>query len=260
MADFFLWALAIEQVAGWAPGTIAAAYADQRAAGDVDAMEDDAVVAIRSLLKDKAEWRGSATDLLIALRSLPGPARSLPRSAAKLGSELARIAPLLERNGITVRHERQASARTIILKPQAPSLLLSPSLSAAPASLGLNTKEVPRDSDVSAASSASANHDGNDSSDGARSVAEFVDLSAFAEPDETSESEPPTDHLEQVGDDTGGQTSGPPELEPNTADDLSVGESEFEGVRPPRLRPRLQGVLPALGDEEGEAWSDGVLE
>ena len=146
MADFYLWALAIQQVAGWPDGSIDAAYGDQRAASDVEAMEADLVVAITRLLSTDGHWSGTASALVEALKAIPGLASgALPRSASKLGGDLQRIAPLLRRNNIDVQNQRTGSSRKIILALQGASLpsLVSPPSQGSSATLPANHQAFP---------------------------------------------------------------------------------------------------------------------
>lgn len=200
MADFFIWALAVEAAAGWPSGTIESAFRDQRALGDAEAMENDIVLAVSALLKETPEWAGTASALLEALRAIASSkGLTLPRSAASLGSELRRLAPLLRRNGFRVETPRSAASRGIVLRRNAPS---SPSLpsSSTPASAESGAA-LPRAVGEGVAPSVQAKggrdgNDGNDSNDGTdgaspwdvsfTSVAEVVDLSGFLELDDAS--------------------------------------------------------------------------
>jgi len=168
MADFYLWALAIQQVAGWPEGSIDAAYGDQRAASDVEAMEADLVVAITRLLSADGHWSGTASALVEALKAIPGLASgALPRSASKLGGELQRIAPLLRRNQIDVENQRTGSARKIILTLRGAALPspLSPPSQGSSATPAASQRAFPETEGTQPVS------DGNDSSDSSDSGA-----------------------------------------------------------------------------------------
>lgn len=131
MADFFQWALAVERAGGWLPGTIERAYADQRRATDVDAMEDPLVQAIEEFISKQEAWSGTPSALLEVLEaSVPRTARgaSWPRSPSRFGGELRRLMDLLRRNGALVELVRSGARRTVRLaraphdSPALPSL------------------------------------------------------------------------------------------------------------------------------------------
>lgn len=244
MADFYRWSLAVQQAAGWADGTIDAAYRDQRAASDVDAMEADLVIALVTLLNNKRTWSGPAKLLLEDLQSLPGPV-TVPRSPAKLGSELQRIAPLLRRNGISIENHRTGAARKITLTLDMPSLLSLPS-SGAPAISPESTRDdSTRPAVVAGNAIRGDSGDGSDGSDGspattANVAGEQRQLGAPAEPDGSATSAtaavdadfaPEARVLDDEDNDIDEEDNEPA---PATDDML---DGEVASVRPPVLRP-----------------------
>ena len=222
MADFYVWACAVEIAAGWPTGTIEAAYRDQRAAGDVEALEADLVVAVTRLLDTKPAWSGTASELLQAFRGLPAAAElQLPKNAARLGSEVRRISPLLRRNGVQVQTRRKGSERTIAFVSEQPSLLSSNSRTT-------SVPEAPARDDVVVVAAPSTG-DGNDADDGAAgytSVAATVDLSGFEDEDD--------DHDDDSDDHA--TSSAAPEVE--TGPDAVIADADC----PPRFRV-LRDVL-----------------
>ena len=88
-------------------GCIHRAYAVNRVRMNREMIEADPIaVAIRSLMAQKPEWSGTATELLRDLERIVGDKeagrKSWPMSAAALGGRLRRIAPPLRRIGIKV--------------------------------------------------------------------------------------------------------------------------------------------------------------
>lgn len=266
MADFYLWALAIEQVAGWPAGSIDAAYGDQRAASDVEAMEADLVVAITRLLSNDGHWSGTASSLVETLKAIPGLASgALPRTASKLGGELQRIAPLLRRNSIDVENQRTGASRKIILTLQGvlPPSLVSPPSQGSSATLPATQQASPATEATPQIPTKPAS-DGGDGGDGnpvpvkgsviegpKNQAAEVDDDSVVttpaergveqdldAESAEVSEDKAQATNGEEQDDDDGsegddGDGSGSEHI--SAAD--AASEAEVAQVRPPSIRP-----------------------
>jgi hypothetical protein len=123
MGDFAKWATAAETGFGWEPGTFLRAYERNRADLNESVLDQPIVDGIRTLLSDdkqsgvtvadgKRLWRGSATDLMDALKKcVPDSALNSddwPRSGNVLSSKVNRLTPNLRKAGITVnRHRRE---------------------------------------------------------------------------------------------------------------------------------------------------------
>jgi hypothetical protein len=141
MADFALWATACE-TALWPPGTFWAAYSGNRDDAVEDVIEADAVAtAVRSMMAQRPEWFGTASDLLGALASIPAArdskSKAWPDSPRALAGRLRRAATVLRKAGIEIRFDREGHARTRVIRitkapeslPAAPS---APSASSSP--------------------------------------------------------------------------------------------------------------------------------
>ncbi|QXM25479.1 hypothetical protein KO353_04425 [Elioraea tepida] len=123
MADFAIWATACE-TALWPAGTFMAAYDRNRAAATETTIEGDAVAAaVRSLVDERGNWKGTAAELLEALAPIAGErvvaAKTWPATPRAMAGRLRRAAPLLRSAGIDVGFERAANlsrARTISLQ------------------------------------------------------------------------------------------------------------------------------------------------
>jgi hypothetical protein len=113
MADFALWATACE-TATWPAGTFWSAYCgnrDEAVEGVIDA--DPIAAAVRTVMVARAEWTGTASDLLGALAEVAGErvakSKSWPDSPRALAGRLRRAAPFLRSFG------REGRARTRII-------------------------------------------------------------------------------------------------------------------------------------------------
>jgi hypothetical protein len=122
MGDFAKWATAAETGFGWEPGTFLRAYERNRAELNEAVLDQPIVDGIRTMLSDdkqsgvtvadgKRLWRGSATDLMDALKKcVPDSALNSddwPRSGNVLSSKVNRLTPNLRKAGITVNHHRR---------------------------------------------------------------------------------------------------------------------------------------------------------
>jgi hypothetical protein len=105
MADFALWVSAAEEALPWEPGTFVRAYTKNRQDANELALDVDPVaVAIFSLMGDRNQWDGTATELLEALSALVPEdtrrSRSWPAAANALSNRMKRLAPSLRDHGI----------------------------------------------------------------------------------------------------------------------------------------------------------------
>jgi hypothetical protein len=122
MADFAKWATACEP-ALWPAGTFAKAYDANRDEAVETVIEADAVAtALRSLMADRLEWSGTASDLLRTLSlQVSEPERrgnTWPTAPNKLSGRLRRQAPFLRHIGIQLDERRtgKAGTRTLYIK------------------------------------------------------------------------------------------------------------------------------------------------
>ena len=122
MADFAKWATACEP-ALWPAGTFAKAYDANRDEAVETVIEADAVAtALRSLMADRLEWSGTASDLLRTLSlQVSEPERrgnTWPTAPNKLSGRLRRQAPFLRHIGIQIDERRtgKAGTRTLYIK------------------------------------------------------------------------------------------------------------------------------------------------
>ncbi len=120
MADFALWATACE-TALWPTGTFWAAYCgnrDDAIDGVIDA--DPVAAAVRSMMSERSEWTGTASDLLGALAEVAGEriakSKTWPDSSRALSGRLRRAATFLRKISIEVDFQREGRARTRVIR------------------------------------------------------------------------------------------------------------------------------------------------
>jgi putative DNA primase/helicase len=126
MADFARWIVAAEQKLGW-PKTkddkslflsIFEANIDAAKQHSLDACP--VVAAIRRLIENKTEWKGTATELLetlnLSARAHEARHPEWPRSANKLSETLTRLESSLEQAALTVTRNRDGKQRTITIE------------------------------------------------------------------------------------------------------------------------------------------------
>jgi hypothetical protein len=98
MADFALWATACESAFRPA-GTLEAAYSNNRRAAIENIIDADPVAAlVREIMADRAQWTGSASDLLQAGTNRAG----WPKSPRALAGRLRRAQSFLRTLGIEI--------------------------------------------------------------------------------------------------------------------------------------------------------------
>ena len=119
MADFALWATACES-ALWPAGTFWSAYCanrDKAVEGVIDA--DPIAGAVRAVMAMRAQWTGTASDLLGALAEMAGErvakSKTWPESPRALAGRLRRAATFLRKIGIEISFAREGRARTRII-------------------------------------------------------------------------------------------------------------------------------------------------
>lgn len=120
MADFAIFATALERALGWQKGAFMTAYTSNRAGANQSALEASPVAAAVLAMDLSKEWQGKATELLAKLNSQVGEQttklRVWPKDAARLSGTLQRLAPNLRAVGIDIQFERQATLRTISIR------------------------------------------------------------------------------------------------------------------------------------------------
>jgi len=116
MADFALWATACE-TSLWPAGTFRSAYGgnlDQAVEGVIDA--DPVASAVRALIAPRAEWAGTASELLSELSAMAGErlsnSKGWPDSPRALSGRLRRAATFLRKGGIDILFKREGRACT----------------------------------------------------------------------------------------------------------------------------------------------------
>ena len=107
MADFAKWVVACEGKLPWTAGTFLRAYEGNRADAVEAILESDAVVvALRTVLTEHKEWKGTAGELLKALNTAVADekykAKDWPKSPRGMAGALRPNAPGLRKLGYTV--------------------------------------------------------------------------------------------------------------------------------------------------------------
>jgi hypothetical protein len=119
MADFALWVEAGASAFGWKAGYFLDAYrANRTAANEITVDASPAGVAVVAFMANRADWSGTATELLAALNAAASETakpQGWPKRAHTLSAELKRLAPSLRRIGISVDFDRNTKRRTVIL-------------------------------------------------------------------------------------------------------------------------------------------------
>jgi len=108
MADFALWATAWESAFRPA-GTLEAAYSNNRRAAIENIVDTDPVAAlVREIMADRAQWTGSASDLL----QIGANRRGWPKSPRALAGRLRRAQTFLRTLGIEIAFGREGRLGT----------------------------------------------------------------------------------------------------------------------------------------------------
>jgi len=108
MADFAKWVIAAEESLPWERGLFMKTMRNLRSKIVEDALDADPVaMAVLKLMKKRAAWNGSATDLLAALESCIDQDRrkypGFPKIANHLSRELERVSAFLREEGILIK-------------------------------------------------------------------------------------------------------------------------------------------------------------
>lgn len=117
MADFARWASACE-TAFWQSGTFLKAYESNREESVSQVLDLDPIGSgVCQLMDGKAQWEGTASDLLKELKDGyvdedTVRAKGFPNTPIKLANRLIRITPALRKHGIDVVRKRLGNERT----------------------------------------------------------------------------------------------------------------------------------------------------
>jgi hypothetical protein len=118
MADFALWATACE-TALWPAGTFMSAYMENRAEAVEKLIETDVVAAaIRMMMVNRSTWSGTATELDVILRAVPGNlenCKGWPVEPRILSSRVRTLAPSLGKVGIMVTFHKVGHQRKRVI-------------------------------------------------------------------------------------------------------------------------------------------------
>jgi hypothetical protein len=124
MADYARWGVAVQRALGRNPAAFLAALEANTASQNTEALEASAVAqAVLALMRDRAEWSGTATELLGALNGLAEGlkidvrARAWPKDGGWMGRRLREVAPNLAQAGLLVGTEdRTGQTRLITIR------------------------------------------------------------------------------------------------------------------------------------------------
>ncbi len=131
MADFCAWVTAAERGLGWDPGLTVAAFRKQQEDSVQQALEANPLaLVVMGLMRERDEWRGTATQLWNQGAGARGHARAAgmpvgwPKASNKVLDALRRAAEGLRRQGISFEQMRESDhgrARKIVLRKDNPS-------------------------------------------------------------------------------------------------------------------------------------------
>jgi putative DNA primase/helicase len=124
MADFARWVIAAAPALGWEARAFLDAYAQNRDEAHAVAVEGSAVAhAMYTLACTATHWEGTATELLVALKTQAFQGRNslqaLPKNAGALSAVLRRLAPNLRALGVTMTFARDGDklrTRRIVIR------------------------------------------------------------------------------------------------------------------------------------------------
>ena len=116
MADFARWATAAEPGLGLEPGAFLRAYEGNREAANSLTLESSPIaVTIQQLMEPRADWSGTATELLSELNRISREperrSKSWPANARSLGNALRRIKPNLRQTCLGVEFGREPARK-----------------------------------------------------------------------------------------------------------------------------------------------------
>jgi hypothetical protein len=151
MADFAVWATACEG-ALWSPGVFWSAYCGNRDEAVEGVIDGDPIgAAVRTLVVERAEWEGTASELLGVLGEIAGDrvarSKSWPSTPRALSGRLRRAATFLRKVGIELSFDRTGKARTrmIHISASTPTLLDLERVGATPSESSAASADTSRD-------------------------------------------------------------------------------------------------------------------
>ena len=108
MADFAKWILACEEALGWEAGSFLEAYSRSKNQMAESLVEGDLFArSLVEFIREKAEWRGSAGELLALMNKRVDEyerrVKGWPQDATRASNKLRRVAPSLVRLGLQIR-------------------------------------------------------------------------------------------------------------------------------------------------------------
>jgi hypothetical protein len=120
MADFAKWVEACSPALGFAEDQFLNAYFDNRKQAVAQSLESSAVAtAILKLLQGRAEWEGSATELLVDLNEIADEdllrSGSWPKNPRSLSDRISQLSPLLRAIGINFCRRKEGKQRTRLM-------------------------------------------------------------------------------------------------------------------------------------------------
>jgi hypothetical protein len=153
MAEFAAFGEAVGRSLGWPAGAFLTGYIYNTLDATVSTLEDSLVArALLQLVGPVAkQWTGTATDLHMALTKIVGKKNAAsagwPKTYARLGNELRRVAPQLRMYGLSVTFERTYKGRCITLTSEAVPNIQSPGSNPGPVSspADANSADIPPD-------------------------------------------------------------------------------------------------------------------
>ena len=123
MADYAIWGEAVGRGLGWEPETFLSTYTDNRK----EATDGPARLAPRAMPCSRSPGMmtglsGTAANLHARLTEIVGKkvaaSADWPKTTARFGKELRRLAPQLRLHGVSVSFERRHEGRIITLKSE----------------------------------------------------------------------------------------------------------------------------------------------
>ena len=123
MADYATWGEAVGRGLGWEPGSFLSTYIDNRKEATLTDLLDSPVgKVLLKVARVKPVFSASPAILHAKLTQLVGKkvaaSADWPKTTAKFGQELRRLAPQLRMHGVSVHFDRRNEGRTITLKSE----------------------------------------------------------------------------------------------------------------------------------------------
>ena len=120
MADYAKWGEAVGRGLGWEPGTFLSGYNDNRMEATLtDLLDSHLGNALLKVASQIPVWSGTPAELHARLTHLidkrVAASAEWPKTSAKFGSELRRLAPQLRLHGLSISFDRRNDGRIITL-------------------------------------------------------------------------------------------------------------------------------------------------